>query len=154
MSIEPTRWNENTAYLISQRAYLLHTEGHYRESLALFEGLLEIYPDELYYRDAVSALHLSLKNPDEAIRHASIIIAASPTYAKAFVRRCEGYLALGMIDEAERDLERLRALRVSGQVRRMEMRVVAEKRIQMLQQNQRLEKVKTSNTQLYRSGQR
>jgi tetratricopeptide (TPR) repeat protein len=154
MSIEPIKWNEHTAYLVSQRAYLLHTEGHYHESLALFEGLLEIYPDDLYYRDAISALHLSLKNPEEAIRHASNIIAAAPTYANAFVRRCEGYLSLGMIGEAERDLERLKELRAYGQVRRMEMRITASKRIQMLQANQRLEKVKTSNTQLYRGGQR
>lgn len=154
MSIEASGWNEHTAYLVSQRAYLLHTEGHYRESLALFEGLLEIYPDEPYYRDAVSALYLSLKKPDEAIRHASMIIAASPTYANAFIRRCEGYLSQGMIDEAEQDLERLRELRVYGQIRRMEMRIAAEKRNQMLQENRRLEKVKTSNTQLYRGGQR
>jgi tetratricopeptide (TPR) repeat protein len=154
MSMELIGWNDDIAYLISQRAYLLHTEGHYRESLVLFEGLLEIYPEELYYRDAVSALHLSLKNFDEAIRHASFIIKMDPTYTNAFVKRCEGYLSLGMISEAERDLEQVKALRASGIVRRMEMRVAAAKRIQLMQTNHRLEQVKTSNTQLYRDVQR
>jgi predicted Zn-dependent protease len=140
MSIVPTEWNEHSAYAVSDRAYLMHTEGRFRESLALFEGLLEIYPDNLYYRDAVSALHLSLGNPVEAIRYASDVIAASPTYTSAFVRRCEGYLLCGMSKEAERDLEQLRALRATGHVRRMEMRLMAVRRTQLAQATQRIEK--------------
>jgi predicted Zn-dependent protease len=98
--------------------------------LALFEGLLEIYPDNLYYRDAVSALHLSLGNPEEAIRYASSVIASSPTHTNAFVRRCEGYLLLGMSEEAKQDLERLRDLQAYGPARRMEMRLMAVRRMQ------------------------
>jgi tetratricopeptide (TPR) repeat protein len=130
MNIAPAGWNDNSAYLVSERAYLLHTEGRFRQSLALFEGLLEIYPDNLYYRDAVSALHLSLGNPEEAIRHASSVIASAPTHANAFVRRCEGYLLLGMSEEAKRDLERLKDLQAYGPARRMEMRLMTVRRIQ------------------------
>jgi tetratricopeptide (TPR) repeat protein len=140
MSMDPARWNEGSAYLVSERAYLLHTEGRYQESLALFEGLLDIYPDDLYYRDAVSALHLRLGQPEEAVRQASIVIESEPTYANAFVRRCEGYLLLGMSREAERDLERLRALSAVGHVRRMEMRLMAVRRTQLAQANQRIHK--------------
>jgi tetratricopeptide (TPR) repeat protein len=140
MSMNSARWTEDAAYLVSERAYLLHTEGRYQESLALFEGLLEIYPDDLYYRDAVSALHLALGQPEEAVRQASLVIDSEPTYANAFVRRCEGYLLLGMSREAERDLEQLRALRATGHIRRMEMRLMAVRRTQMAQANQRIEK--------------
>ncbi|HTF67876.1 MAG TPA: hypothetical protein VK638_34875 [Edaphobacter sp.] len=150
MSIVSAVWNEHSAYAVSDRAYLMHTEGRFRESLALFEGLVEIYPDNLYYRDALSALHLSLANPAEAIRYASDVIAASPTYTSAFVRRCEGYLLLGMCDEAERDLERLESLHAYGPARRMEMRLMSVRRMQMEHLNQRIEKLEitTANAQL------
>jgi tetratricopeptide (TPR) repeat protein len=139
MSMDPAKWTEDAAYLVSERAYLLHTEGRYQESLALFEGLLDIYPDDLYYRDAVSALHLALGQPEEAVRQASLVIDSEPTYANAFVRRCEGYLLLGMSREAERDLEQLRALPATGHVRRMEMRLMAVRRTQLAQGNQRID---------------
>ncbi len=140
MSIVPSEWNEHSAYVVSERAYLLHTEGRFRESLALFEGLLEIYPDNLYYRDAASALHLSLGNPEEAIRYASSVIASTPTYANAYVRRCEGYLLLGMGDEAERDMERLEYLQAYRPAQRMEMRLMAVRRMQRKQSNHGIEK--------------
>jgi tetratricopeptide (TPR) repeat protein len=147
MSIVPSGWNEHSAYVASERAYLLHTEGHYRESLALFEGLLDIYPDNLYYRDAISALHLSLGNPEEAIRQASNVIVAAPSYVNAFVRRCEGYLLLGMSEEAKRDVDRLKELQAYGPARRMEMRLTAVRRMQREQAN-RGGKNSTVDTQL------
>jgi tetratricopeptide (TPR) repeat protein len=138
--MDPATWTEDAAYSLSEHAYLLHTEGRYQESLTLFEGLLDIYPDDLYYRDAVSALHLALGQPEEAVRQASLVIDSEPTYANAFVRRCEGYLLLGMSREAERDLEQLRALRATGHVRRMEMRLMAVRRAQLAQASQRVDK--------------
>lgn len=126
--------------MVSERAYLLHTEGRYHESLILFEGLLDIYPDHLYYRDAVSALYLSLHKPEEAIRHASIVIESQPAHVNAWIRRCEGYLMLGMTREAERDLERLRNLGPESQVRRMEMRLMAVKEKQLMQSSRSLER--------------
>jgi tetratricopeptide (TPR) repeat protein len=147
MSIVPSGWNEHSAYVVSERAYLLHTEGRYRESLALFEGLLDIYPNNLYYRDAISALHLSLGSPEEAIRHASNVIAAAPNYANAFVRRCEGYLRLGMNEEAKRDVDRLKELQAYGPARRMEMRLTAVRRMPRVQANRGGKKL-TFDTQL------
>jgi tetratricopeptide (TPR) repeat protein len=152
MSIALAGWNEHSAYLVSQRAYLLHTEGRFRQSLALFEGLLEIYPDNLYYRDAISALYLSLGRPEDAIRNASNVIASAPTYINAFVRRCEGYLLLGMSEEAKRDLQRLKELQAYGPARRMEMRLMAVRRMQMEQASYSIEKIRRSNTQLNGAG--
>jgi predicted Zn-dependent protease len=123
MNITSVEWDENVAYRVSERAYLLYTEGHFRESLVLFEGLLEMHPDNLYYRDAVSALHLSLGNPTEAIRQASIVLDVIPEHINAFVRRAEGYLQLGLSAEARRDVERLRQLGALTHARRMEMRL-------------------------------
>ena len=147
MSLVPPGWNEYSAYLVSERAYLLHTEGRYQESLALFEGLLEIYRDNLYYRDAISALYLSLGRPEETIRYASSVIASAPSYTNAFVRRGEGYLLLGMSAEAQGDLQRLKDLQAYGPARRMEMRLMTVKRMQMEKTNHSIQKVE-SNTQL------
>jgi tetratricopeptide (TPR) repeat protein len=147
MSVVPSGWNEYSAYRVSERAYLLHTEGRYREALALFEGLLEMYPNNLYYRDAISALHLSLGNPEEAIRQASNVITSAPTYTNAFVRRCEGYLLLGMREEAKRDVDRLKELQAYGPARRMEMRLTTVRRMQSEREN-RDRKNLTFDTQL------
>lgn len=156
MSTFTEGWNEQAVYLVSERAYLLHTEGRFQESLTLFEGLLEINPDNLYLRDAVSALYLSLGIPQETIRHASSIIASSPDYTDAFVRRCEAYILLGMGAEAERDVKRLNDLGAFRAARRMEMRLAAVKRKQAAQSRQGFSKLVTRATspQLYRSAKR
>jgi tetratricopeptide (TPR) repeat protein len=125
-----SEWSGQWAYSVSERAYLLHTEGRHREALTLFEGLLEIDSRNLYYRDAVSALHLALGEAEEAVRQASIVLAADPNHKNALVRRCEGYVRLGMHKEAEDDLERLRRVGSNGDVRRMEMRLQAAERPQ------------------------
>lgn len=130
MSALPAGWSEHVSHMVSERAYLLHTEGRFRESLALFEGLLEIYPDNLYLRDAVSATYLSLGIPQQAIRFASSVIASAPNYTSALVRRCEAYLQLGMRSEAERDLQRLKELGAHRHAHRMEMRLMAASRTQ------------------------
>lgn len=151
MNTFPAGWSEHAAYLVSERAYLLHTEGRFRESLALFEGLLEIHPDNLYVRDSVSALYLSLGNPQEAIRHASAIIASAPNYVNAFVRRGEAYLLLGMITDAERDLQRLKDLGSYRAARRMEMRLMAVGRRRTAQAKHHFDKLQTRamSPQLY-----
>lgn len=123
MSLKPFGWSEWVAYRVSERAYLLFTEGRYLESLALFEGLIELYPQNVYYKDCVSAVHLTLANPSEAIRYASEVIAAEADNISALVRRCEAYLLLGMTSEARRDLERMKALRAYAPATRMEMRL-------------------------------
>jgi tetratricopeptide (TPR) repeat protein len=151
MSTIPAEWNEQVAYLISERAYLLHTEGRFQESLSLFEGLSEIDPENLYVRDAISALYLSLGNPPETIRHASRIIASAPNYTNAFLRRCEAYLLLGMSEEAKEDLERLRELGAHRQAQRMEMRWMAVRKKQTVRTKKHFNKLLTraSNPQLY-----
>lgn len=146
MNALPAGWNEHVAYLVSERAYWLHTEGRFRESLALFEGLLEIDPDNLYLTDAVSAVYLSLGIPQESIRHASAIIASAPNYTNALVRRCEGYLLLGMRIEAARDLQRLKELGAQRQAHRMDLRLMAAGRSQTSVSRQPFSKLETRTT--------
>ena len=123
MNIALDKWDEHVAYRVSERAYLLYNEGHFEDSLSLFEGLLELFPKNLYYRDSVSALHLILGNPAEAVQHASIVIDADSSYANAFMRRCEGYLLQGRAPEAKRDLASLKQLGALADATRMEARL-------------------------------
>jgi predicted Zn-dependent protease len=121
----PAEWSQHAVYLVSERAYLLHTEGRFKESLVLFEGLHAMYPENLYYNDAVSALYLALKRPEEAIRFASNAIALAPDYVNGFMRRCEAYLMMEMRSESWEELKQLQRLRAYGVASRMEMRLNA-----------------------------
>lgn len=116
-------WKQQAAYWIGERAYLLHTEGRFQESLTLFEGLAALDPTNLYYLDSISALHLALGNWPDAERYAAEVLAAEPGNVSALVRRCEAYLRLGQLGLAAADLDRIRDAGAAVQARRMEMRL-------------------------------
>ena len=125
MTTAPAGWNVDLAYSVSERAWLLHAEGHYEESLILFEGLLDLYPQNLYYMDAVSALYLALARPDAAAQLASAVIHRDPSHVLAHVRCCEAHIALRRFPEAEANVQQLRKLGAQIHARRMAMRLAA-----------------------------
>ena len=120
-------WSEDVAYSVSERAFLLHAEGHYEESLILFEGLLDLYPENLYYMDAVAALNLALGRPDTAVILTSAVLSRDSSHVLAHVRRCEALIALQRFGEAEATVQRLRRLGAESQARRMAMRLAASR---------------------------
>lgn len=128
MSSIPAGWNDDLAFNSSVRAYLLHSEGRYHESLALFEGLLDLYPGNPYYMDAIVALHLALDRPEVAARIATDLLLDHPTHLQALVRRSEAYISLRMSQEAEADIQQLRRLGARDQAARMAMRLMASRR--------------------------
>ena len=117
-------------YLASERAYLLHSIGLFEEALSLFEGLLEMDPDNGYCHEAISATYLAIGMPEEAIRHAGIVLASKPNSTATLARRCEAFLMLGMVSEAERDLQTLQNLSATLPSRRIILRLDAVKRSQ------------------------
>jgi tetratricopeptide (TPR) repeat protein len=129
--VSALKWTDYSTYLVSERAYLLYEEGCFYEALILFEGLLELDSDDTYCRDAVSAVYLALREPEQAIRHATMLLEADPAHVNALARRCEGYLLLGMTREAERDLQMLRTLRANAVTLRMEMRLNAVRQLEL-----------------------
>lgn len=120
-------WSDELAYPVSERAYSLHTEGRYGEALALFQALLDLYPEDLYYMDAVAALHLALDRPDAAARLATAVLGRDPSHVRARVRLCEAHAVLGMFEEAESDIQQLRRLGAGGDAERMAMRLAASR---------------------------
>ena len=131
MSSPLPRCSAEFFYLASERAYLLHSIGLFEEALALFEGLLEIDPNNRYCHDAISATYLAMGMPEEAIRHAGFVLASKPSAAAALVRRCEAFLMLEMLNEAERDLQILQSLPATLQTKRIALRLETVKRSQM-----------------------
>lgn len=127
MSSIPAGWNDDVAFAASERAYLLHSEGRYKESLALFEGLLDIYPGNTYYMDAIAALYLTLDRPEAAARIATELLRDNPSHVPALVRRSEAYISLRMSQEAEADIQQLRRLGARDHASRMAMRLLASR---------------------------
>jgi predicted Zn-dependent protease len=127
METAPTGWNDDFAYSVSGRAYLLHGEGRYQESLILFQGLLDLYPDNLYYMDAVAALYLALDRPEAAAGLASAVLSRDSSHIQAYLRRCEAYIAQRRFEEAEANVQQLRRLGAQNQARRMAMRLAASR---------------------------
>jgi predicted Zn-dependent protease len=132
MSSIPAGWNDDVAFAASERAYLLHSEGLYKESLALFEGLLEIYPGNPYYMDAIAALYLALDRPEATARLATELLLDNPSHVQAFVRRSEAYISLRMSQEAEADIQQLRRLGAREHATRMAMRLLASRGVGLL----------------------
>jgi tetratricopeptide (TPR) repeat protein len=127
MTAIPAGWNDDIAYTVSERAYLLHTEGRYQESLILFQGLLDIYPGNSYYMDAIASLFLLMGKPEAAVQLATAVLKNDPSYVYAFVRRCEGYISLRMFADAEADIQQLRRLGWQNHAQRMAMRLAASR---------------------------
>lgn len=123
----PAKWNHDFAYILSERGYLLHAEGRYDEALILFEGLLDLYPENLYYMDAATALYLALGRPEAALRLASTLLQRDVSHVQARMRRCEAYIVLRRFEEAEADARYLKKLGASNHAQRMEMRLAASR---------------------------
>jgi predicted Zn-dependent protease len=127
MNSIPAGWNDDIAFASSERAYLLHSEGRYKESLVLFEGLHDLYPGNTYYMDAIAALYLALDRPEAAARVATDLLLDNPSHVQALVRRSEAYISLRMSQEAEADIQRLRKLGARDHASRMAMRLLASR---------------------------
>ena len=116
-------WPAGDVYLITECAYEFYLEGKLEEAAIIFEGLLAIDPNDLYCRDALTAISLSLGRPEEAVAHASALLEREPTHFDALARRCEAYLRLNRIDAAKRDVEALDRVKAGPYRRRMTLRL-------------------------------
>ena len=119
----PTNWTEADIYLVAEYAHGLHLEGYHREAATIFEGLLEIDPDNTYCRDALTALSLALGRFEEAVRHASDLLNILPNHTDSLARRCEAFIELGRLEDAQRDLAALRRSHALAHSRRMQLRL-------------------------------
>jgi predicted Zn-dependent protease len=115
-------WTREDVYLIAECAYGMYLEGKIDEAAVIFEGLLALDPNNLYCRDALTAISLVLGRPEDAVAHASELLELVPTHFDSLARRCEAYLQLHRIDAAKRDLEALDRIKARSHRRRMSLR--------------------------------
>ena len=115
-------WTPEDVYLITECGYEFYLEGKLEEAATIFEGLLAIDPSNLYCRDALTAISLSLGRPEDAVGHASELLERVPTHFDALARRCEAYLQLNRMDAARRDLDALDRVKARSYRRRMTLR--------------------------------
>jgi predicted Zn-dependent protease len=116
-------WTLEDVFLMAECAYELYLEGKSEQAAVIFEGLLAIDPSNVYCRDALTAISPSLGRPEDAVAHASRLLAQIPTHFEALARHCEAYLQLNHMDAAMRDLDALDRVRAGTYRRRMALRI-------------------------------
>ncbi|NOK39565.1 tetratricopeptide repeat protein [Corallococcus exercitus] len=83
----------------------LFQDGHFSESLAIFEKLSAMDPSEAYFQTALGACHLALEDLDTAVACFNRAIELDPTDITPFVNRGEAFLRQGRTMEAARDFQ-------------------------------------------------
>ncbi|NBD08628.1 MULTISPECIES: tetratricopeptide repeat protein [Corallococcus] len=83
----------------------LFQEGHFSESLSLFEKLASMDPTEAYFQTALGACHLALEDLDTAVACFNRAIELDPTDITPFVNRGEAFLRQGRVSDAARDFQ-------------------------------------------------
>lgn len=86
-----------------------YAAGAYEEALARWEEALKLGPDETLYNNCAAAM-LALGRVGDALAMCRRAIERDPEYAIAHATRYEALMAAGLKDEAQREIDRLRAL--------------------------------------------
>jgi tetratricopeptide (TPR) repeat protein len=114
-------WTEEDIYLVADRGYSLHTEGHYREAAMIFEGLIAVDPENRYCRDALAAAWLAMGEPQRAIEQLNMLLSRRSDDLAARVRRFAAYLQAKQYGSALADFEVLKRLLPRNEGRRLEL---------------------------------
>jgi len=128
--MQKSNWTEEDIYLIAELGHSLHLQGHFREAVVIFQGLVAIDPENHYCLDALAAAWLALGEPERAIEHINTLLARQPADLSVRARRLEAYLQIGKVAAAARDYEFLEHLLPAGEIRRLELSLDAARRSQ------------------------
>ncbi len=126
--MQNSNWTERDVYLIAELGHSLHLQGHYREAVVIFQGLVAVDPENRYCLEALAAAWLALGEPERAIEHLNSLLAHQPADLSARARRLEAYLQIGKVAAAARDFAFLEHLLPAGEIRRLELSVEAARR--------------------------
>jgi tetratricopeptide (TPR) repeat protein len=116
------QWTGQEVFLISDRAYSLATQGRYHEAMILFEGLIEVAPDNRYCVHALAACHVAVGDPRGALRVLDRGLARWPNDQEMRERRCEALLDVQEWEFARLEYARLQGAADSPRLRRLRMR--------------------------------
>jgi tetratricopeptide (TPR) repeat protein len=82
-----------------------YEQGRYDEAQTIFTGLMELDPNESYYRTALGAVFLAKEDLEAAERCFNHAIKLNPKEIASFVNRGEVYLRQGKVMEAAIDFK-------------------------------------------------
>lgn len=99
-------WDTSEIRIISEIAYTLAQQGRSREAIVLFQGLVSIAPATAYFRAALGALFLRLKDFPKAIEHLNAALNTEPSDIVSLVNRGESHLRNGNVGAARADFEK------------------------------------------------
>lgn len=122
------KWTEEDIYLVAERAHSLHLQGHYREAVTIFQGLVAVDPENQYCLESLAAAWLALGEPERAIQQLNILLTRQSSDLAVRARRMEAYLLSGNFSAAIRDFEFLEHLLPAHEIRRLELSLEATAR--------------------------
>lgn len=99
------KWEKDEIRIISEIAYVLAEQGRISEAIVLFEGLSAVAPATAYFRAALGAMFLRLKNSEKAIGHLNSALKSEPDNVAALVNRGEAFLLNDDFTSGRKDLE-------------------------------------------------
>lgn len=121
------RWTDQDVFLVSDRAYSLASQGRYREAAILFEGLMEVAPENRYCVQALAACRAALGDTDGVLRILDSAVRRWPDDQELRARHCEALLDAGEVERARSEYARLGNRADSARGRRLRLRLEVAK---------------------------
>ena len=119
-------WTDEEVFRVAERAHSLYLQGAYASAGALFEGLVELDPGNRYCHNSLAAVYLALGKPQQAVGQATVLLARYPYDIAARACRCEAYVRMNRLEEAQKDFEVLyRTPKARAHARRLSLRIQA-----------------------------
>lgn len=106
--------NEAQLYTIAEIGYVLMEEGKLEEARKIYEGLIELSPDESYFHSVLGAIYQRLNYLDRALNEYDRAILLNPDDIPSIVNSAEILLHTGKLLESSERLKKAILLDKSG----------------------------------------
>lgn len=106
--------NEDQLYTIAEIGYVLMEEGRYEEARKIYEGLIELSPQDSYFHSVLGAIYQRMNDNDNALKEYERAISLNPEDIPSIVNSAEILLHTGKLLEASERLKKAILLDKSG----------------------------------------
>jgi Flp pilus assembly protein TadD len=114
-------WDKDEIRIISEIAYSLAQQGRNLEAIVMFEGLLAIAPATAYFQAALGALHLRLKNFQQAVEYLDSALEIEPNDIVSLVNRGEAKMRTENSADARADFTKAMELSAARNNRQVDI---------------------------------
>ncbi len=106
--------DEGQLYTIAEIGYVLMEEGKLEEARKIYEGLIELSPNESYFHSVLGAIYQRLNNNEKALNEYDRAISLNPDDIPSIVNSAEILLHTGKLLESSERLKKAIFLDKSG----------------------------------------